>query len=362
MFKLKSIVSRILRDDSRQLRFSPLLLASFVYRGAVTLRNYSYDAGLPRARKMKCGVISVGNIVVGGTGKTPVVIMLAGMLRKHGYKPAVLSRGYGGKREGRTSVVSDGHEILMGTSDAGDEPVLIAENLEGVPVIIGKERSRSGKLAVERFGADVLILDDAFQHRRLFRDIDIVLLDREKPFGNGFMLPRGGLREPVKALKRADAIIFTSTEGDTDSGQGTLPPAELPHVPTFSGYRKARDIVRGEAKDSSLLHYLEGKRICAFSGIAEPESFRKIVAPLCGEIAAFMPFPDHHIYTGKDIEHIRKVCSESGAELILTTEKDGIKLVTFPDFFRDLYRLRMEMDIVRSGLNFEEYILTRLET
>ncbi len=362
MLKLNDVASRILRDDRRLLRYSPLFLASFMYRGAVTLRNHFYDAGIFHARRMKCRVISVGNIIVGGTGKTPTVIMLAGMLKEHGYRPAILSRGYGGKREGRTGVVSDGHDILMGTDEAGDEPVLIANSLKGVPVIIGKERSLAGKLAVERFGTDVLILDDAFQHRRLSRDIDIVLLDSEKPFGNGFMLPRGGLREPEKGLQRADAIIFTSTEGSADPAADNMPAVEIPQVPTFRGYRRARGLARGEGKDALPLEYLKGKRICAFSGIAEPDSFRKILGPLCGEITVFIPFPDHHVYTGKDIEHIREVCRESRAELMLTTEKDGIKLIEASDFFREIYRLKMEMEIIPSSLNFEEYILTRLET
>jgi len=361
MLKLHDIASRILRDDRRLLRFSPLLLASFIYRGAVTLRNHFYDTGIFHTRKIKCRVISVGNIIVGGTGKTPVVIMLAGMLKEHGYRPSILSRGYGGKREGRTSVVSDGHNILMGTDEVGDEPVLIADSLKGVPVIIGKERSLAGKLAVERFGTDVLILDDAFQHRRLFRDIDIVLLDSEKPFGNGFILPRGGLREPEKGLQRADAIIFTSTEGSADPATNNMPAAEIPQLPTFKGCRKARELAGGEAKDIRPLKYLKKKRVCAFSGIANPDSFRRILEPLCEEITVFIPFPDHHVYTEKDIGHIREACRESRAELILTTEKDGIKLIKFPDFFRDIYRLRMEMEIIPSSLNFEEYILTRLE-
>jgi len=362
MLKLKNVASRILRDDRKLLRFSPLLIASFMYRGAVILRNHFYDAGIFHAQSMKCRVISVGNIIVGGTGKTPVVIMLAGMLKEHGYRPAILSRGYGGKKERHTGVVSDGHDILMGANEAGDEPVLIANSLKGVPVIIGKERFPAGELAVERFGADVLILDDAFQHRRLSRDIDIVLLDSENPFGNGLMLPRGGLREPQKGLQRADAIIFTSTEGSADPAADNMPAVEIPQLPTFRGYRRARGLIGGEAQDILPLEYLKGKRICAFSGIANPDSFRNILGPLCGEITAFIPFPDHHVYTGGDIEHILEACRDSRAELILTTEKDGIKLIKFPDFFRDVYRLKMEMEITPSSLNFKEYILTRLET
>ena len=365
MLKLNDAVSRILRDDRRLMRFSPLLLASLMYRGAVSLRNLFYDTDIFHTRKMTCKVISVGNIIVGGTGKTPTVIMLAGMLKEHGYRPAILSRGYGGKREGPASVVSNGHDILIGPDEAGDEPLLIAQSLRDVPVIIGKERFIAGKLAVERFGVDVLILDDGFQHRRLSRDIDIVLLDSEKPFGNGFMLPRGGLRESRNALQRADMVIFTSTEGGV-SGTGPavddLPTVEIPQIPVFRGCRSPGDLVRGRAKDIYPLEYLRGRRVCAFSGIAEPDSFRKILEPLCGEVALFVPFPDHHVYTAGDVEYIRKACRESRAQVMLTTEKDGIKLIDFSDFFQDLYLLRIKMEIISSSPKFEECILAQLGT
>jgi tetraacyldisaccharide 4'-kinase len=359
MVTLNKSVSKILRDDRRLLRFLPLLLASVMYRGAVTLRNRFYKTGIFHARKMKCKVISVGNITVGGTGKTPMVIMLAGMLKKYGYRPAILSRGYRSKRKGLAGVVSDGRDILMRPDEAGDEPLLIAESLPDVPVIIGKERSISGKLAVESYGVDVLILDDGFQHRRLFRDIDIVLLDSERPFGNGFALPRGGLREPRNALQRADMVILTSTEGYA-SGSGST--VKVSQIPVFRGRRSPGDLVRGREKDIHSLTYLKGKKVCAFSGIAEPGSFRKILEPLCGDVARFVPFSDHHNYSARDVEYLRKACRDCRAQVMLTTEKDGIKLTRFPDFFRDLYLLRIKMEIIPSNLNFEEHILTKLET
>jgi len=336
----------------------PLFLASLAYRAGVSLRNFLYDTGILRARKMTCAVISVGNITVGGTGKTPMVIMLAGMLKMQGYRPAILSRGYGGKRkrQGRAGVVSDGREVLMGPGEAGDEPVLIAQSMPDVPVIVGKDRSCAGELAIERFDADILILDDGFQHRRLSRDIDIVLLDSERPFGNGFMLPRGGLREPRKALRRADVAVMTST-GEADD----LPSGGISQIPVFRGLRRPVGLVRGRAKDTCPLAYLTGKRVCAFAGIARPDSFRRILEPLCGEIASFVPFPDHHVYTAGDVEHIRKLCRDSGAQLMVTTEKDGIKLTRLPDFFRDVYLLRIAMEIVPSRLEFEKYIVTRLK-
>ncbi len=168
-----------------------LRLLSLPYGAAVALRNHLYDRELLRPTKLPCPVVSVGNLTVGGTGKTPTVILLAALLKEHGYRPAVLSRGYGGHAKASVNVVSDGNRVLLGWREAGDEPVLIAGALPGIPVLTGPKRSLTGKAAVERFGADILILDDAFQHRSLFRDIDIVLIDAARPFGNGFSSPGG---------------------------------------------------------------------------------------------------------------------------------------------------------------------------
>ena len=328
---------------------------SWLYGIGVNFRNFLFDRNILKKRSFPIPVICVGNLTVGGTGKTPMVIMLARMLEEHGWKPAVLSRGYGGKRKGRAAVVSDGHEILMGPREGGDEPVLMGRSLPGVPVIVARERSHAGRVAVDRFQADVLILDDGFQHRRLARDMDIVLLDAGRPFGNGFLLPRGGLREPPTALRRADVVVMTSTEEEAAS-----PPDDIPQIPVFSARRRPVALVKGPANETRLLADLAGEKVCAFTGIARPESFRRILEPLCGGIASFLPFPDHHVYTARDVENIRQVWRDSSARILLTTEKDGIKLARFPDFFKDLYLLRIAMEITPSRREFEEHILTRL--
>ncbi|GAI79803.1 unnamed protein product, partial [marine sediment metagenome] len=215
----------------------------------------------------------IGNITVGGTGKTPTVIMLANLLKERGYRPAVLSRGYGGKKRSSISIISDGSNILAKPDEAGDEPALIAKSVNHVPVITGPNRFITGKYAIDHLGADVLILDDAFQHRSLFRDIDIVLLDGKRPFGNGFPLPRGSLREPKKALKRADIIVLTGTDREEEksliANKLTPPPCpppsrgrvwegvkkgisytiKLPPVPIFRGYHKPKDLVKGSGDD-----------------------------------------------------------------------------------------------------------------
>jgi len=194
-------------------------LLSLPYGAAVRARNRLFDLGALPQQDVGCPVVSVGNLSVGGTGKTPMAIRVAGMLADRGMRPAVLSRGYGGRSAAPVLVVSDGGRILAGPDEAGDEPVLIARRLPGVPVLAGAKRAVTGRYARENLGADVLVLDDGFQHRWIRRDLDIVLLDSRAPLGNGFLLPRGPLREPPEALGRAGAVVFTRSED-------TAPPSD----------------------------------------------------------------------------------------------------------------------------------------
>ena len=192
-----------------------LRAVSPLYALSVGLRNYLYDKKISPQKRLPCKVISVGNIVVGGTGKTPMVIYLANLLQKKGFRPAVLSRGYMGKSKSPINIVSDGRRIFMKPEDCGDEPVLISQAAKGIPVLTGPKRFLTGQVALEKFGADVLILDDGFQHRQLARDVDIVLLKTQTPFGNGCLLPAGPLRESPRALKRAGIIFYV---GDGHQG------------------------------------------------------------------------------------------------------------------------------------------------
>ena len=360
MSNLRNIASRVLRNEGNSWCLFPLFSASILYSGIIRLRNLFYQTGLFKVRKLGCRVISVGNITVGGTGKTPMVIMLANLLKEKGYRPAILSRGYRGKKKRRVNVVSDGKYILSGPDEAGDEPVLIAKFVKNIPVITGKDRYLTGKYAIKHFGADVLILDDAFQHRSLFRDIDIVLLDNQKPFGNGFVIPRGELREPASALRRADIIVLTGTGETVISGKWSGARGEWSGTHIFEACRKPRALLKGEAGDTYPLEHLHGKKILAFAGIAGPDSFKKTIAFAGGEVIAFISFPDHHVYTQDDVIKIQKAALQSSAQIILTTEKDGIKLIDFPDFLRDIYLLRIEMEISPSQEKFEDMILERL--
>ena len=377
MSNLKNIVSEILRKDGNSWWLFPFFLASVLYSGVVRLRNVFYQGGLFKIRKLGCKVISIGNITVGGTGKTPMVIMLANLLKEKGYKPAVLSRGYKGKKKGRVNIVSNGAKVLMTPAEAGDEPVLIAKSASDIPVITGKSRYLTGTFAIEHFGTDVLILDDAFQHRSIFRDVDIVLLDKTYPYGNGFLIPQGELREPASALERADIIVKTGVrkqksevrdqgsgirdQGSGDRKQETGNGKQRAGARVFEAYRKPVALLKGVAGDTYPLDHLNGKRIFAFAGIARPESFKNTIESLRGELVDFIDFPDHHAYTQRDLTKIKKTALRSLAPIILTTEKHGIKLIDFPDYLRDIYLLKIEMEISPSQKEFEDVILEKLK-
>jgi tetraacyldisaccharide 4'-kinase len=330
-----------------------LRLISLPYGGIVAARNRLYEGGVLRQQKLPRPVISVGNLTVGGTGKTPTVIFMAHILKDRGYRPAVLSRGYGGCANAPVNVVSDGNRILMGWREAGDEPILIAHAAPGIPVLTGNRRLLSGRAAVENFGADVLILDDGFQHRSLFRDIDMVLLDTARPFGNGFLLPRGPLREPPDSLRRADILLRT---GDAENGE---PLRKAASPPSFRAIHKPQGVVAGGTQRIEMVAALLGQKVFAFAGIGSPEAFRRSLTELGAAVVGFRVFPDHHPYDLSDIENLRRLAAESGAARIITTEKDGIRLADFPDFLAELFLLRIAMEMTPDE-SFAELIFSRL--
>ncbi|MDQ1330137.1 MAG: tetraacyldisaccharide 4-kinase, partial [Thermodesulfobacteriota bacterium] len=191
-----------------------LLVLSFLYGIPVKAREVLYRKKIFKQKRLPCKVISIGNITVGGTGKTPMTVYLAEMLAGLGRKIVVISRGYRGRAEKNGGVVSNGREILMGPDESGDEPFMMAAMLNNIPVRVGQNRYNAGLLAIRNFNPDIILLDDGFQHRKLFRDIDLLLLDSRRPFGNSRLLPRVVLREPAVSIKRSDAFILTRTSSD----------------------------------------------------------------------------------------------------------------------------------------------------
>jgi len=340
---------------------SLLFILSFPYRLAVGVRNFLYDKGPLRSNKLRCPVISIGNLTAGGTGKTPLTILLVRMLKEKGFRPAILSRGYGRQGVKSIGVVSNGSYILMDHREAGDEPFLMSQLLPQVPVIVGASRFITGKKAIEELGADVLILDDGFQHRGLYRDIDIVLVGSKRPFGNGRLLPGGSLREPPQSLLRADIIVITGSSRKADSRlPARLQPILKHSSHCFQSCHAASAIIAAN-RDALPLAFLQGKRIYAFSGIANPLSFRRTIEDLGANLSGFETFPDHHYYDASEIASITAHAQMVKADIILTTEKDGVRLLDYPDFLATIFLLRIEMAFIPEGESFFKLILESLK-
>ncbi|MDI6725915.1 MAG: tetraacyldisaccharide 4'-kinase [Smithellaceae bacterium] len=338
-------------------------ILSFPYRWVSGLRNFLYDRGFFKVTRLTCPVISVGNITVGGTGKTPLTINLARYFQQQGYSPAVLTRGYGGKGRAGVTLVSDGKEILNDYKVVGEEAIMIAHSLPGVPVLVGPKRAQTGQVAREVFGADLLILDDAFQHRRIFRDLDIVLLNASQPLGNGKLLPAGPLREAAPALKRADIIVYTGVEDNADQpGDSPVSPAGflVAGTPVFRARHQPRDLFHPRSGKSLPLGILSENVVCLLSAIGQPDGFRQTVASLGARVAACRIFPDHHIYQPGELDDLLPLCREKKADYLLTTEKDGVKLLDYQGDLPDWHVLRIELEIIPDQAAFHSFLISRL--
>ena len=312
-----------------------LFILSWGYRGVVQSRNFLYKNGVFKTRKLPCRVISIGNLCVGGTGKTPMTLYATQLLKDMGCNICVISRGYRGIAEEKGGVVTDGKQIFMDVDQAGDEPFMMAGLLKDIPVIVGKDRYKAGVVAVNRFNADMVVLDDGFQHRKLFRDADLVLLDYEKPFGNTKLLPRGRLREPVSALNRGHGLIFTrSGKQNREERKRHLSREGLHldnrcffahHEPFISNW-SADGAPNSKAGHFKGLGDLRKKAVFAFSGIADNQKFLETLNLHCDTVVGFMGFPDHHVYRAKDFDDIIRAAKKQKADIILTTQKDGVKI------------------------------------
>lgn len=355
---------RIWNDDGFIKRHSVIKIITIAiscpYRLIINFRNWLYDKEIIASVKLPCPVISVGNITVGGTGKTPCVIMLARMLQTHGFKPAIISRGYGGKNPKPVNIVSDGENILLDSKTAGDEPFLMAQSLKRIPIIIGPQRIKTGKVAISQFGVNVLICDDAMQHRKIFRDIDLVLLDSQNPLGNGHLLPRGALREPIAGLKRASALMITRTDEAVEANYNNSKLSQLVKCPIFTSIHKVQDLIKGDYSEIWPISKLSGKKVCVFCGVANPDSFKKSLLGARAHILSWNTFPDHHNYSLDELDVIRNKFKNDDADIIITTQKDGMRLQNFPEFLSMIYLLRIEMEVTPSRELFDKFILDRL--
>jgi len=270
--------------------------------------------------------VSVGNLTVGGTGKTPTVMALARSLSAAGARPCILIRGYGGTGRG-VREVSNGRTVRSDWREVGDEAVLLAETLPGVPVIAGGDRVAAGRFAIERFRPDVILLDDGFQHRRIFREVDLVLVDATDPFGGGWLLPRGRLREPVAGLRRAHAILVTRVDQGADPERvRDRIGAAAPGRPIGMAVYRPCALRRVADGDRVAVGEMRGKRVLALSGIANPRAFHRTLEGLGAVVADRLAFPDHHPFGPGDRRRIGEAAGAVRAEWIVTTEKDAVRL------------------------------------
>ncbi len=331
---------------------------SLGYQKGVEYRLKAYASGRRSSKKLPCPVISIGNIVAGGAGKTPMTVYLAGRLKALGFKPAVVSRGYKGSLSKGAAVVGDGTRVLVDAGAAGDEPVMMA-GLKRFPVVVGKDRYTAGKLALDTVDADMIILDDGFQHLKLSRDLDIVLMDWQRPLGNGRMLPAGRLRElPRSCCGRISCLVFTRCPRTPGvSGGDALLPKSFSGIPSFKTWH--RTVLVGWQGEASLKSAgLSGTTAVLFSGIARNQSFADGTRDMGIKVLDHLEFPDHYRYKSSDFFSIRRRAKALGADVILTTEKDWVKIDPLFDFKRPLGIMGVEIAFEDPD-GFDHFLKTR---
>ncbi len=352
--------SRIHQTDALGPWSLPLAVCAFPYGLGSRLRPLLYEQGFFKSRTLHGAVVSVGNLTVGGTGKTPAVVMLARWARDRGYRPAVLSRGYGGKAWDKVLEVSDGKRIKAGPLEAGDEPCLLAKRLPEVPLIVSEKRFHAGLFAREKFGSDLFILDDGFQHLGLKRDLDLVLMDASNPFGNGHLLPWGPLREPVSHLVRADAFIMTRTP-DHDQTAIDFIEKRFSRTPVFWADHVPAKIVFPHSNDVRDPDFIKGKPVSAFAGIAHPKKFKDTLIRLGADIVHFKGFHDHHPFTQNDLKTLIEVKEQTGARYLLTTEKDWTRLSALNPMIPELAYLEIEFKLLSPHDGFFDLVEDRIQ-
>jgi len=335
-----------------------LAAAAGFYRFGVGARQLYWRMMKQRAPVM---TVSVGNLTVGGTGKTPFTLFLARRLQRHGLRVGIVSRGYGRTRSRVPSeLVADGGRLTISPEEAGDEPAMMARSFAG-PIAVAHRRINGIERLLRLGPLDVVILDDAFQHLRLDRDVDLLLVSNERGFGNGWMLPAGPMRESIRAVGRADVIIVMNS----DTGASTIRPSEMKTM-------TARNILHASVRPHALLKIengvwhetplgLDGRRVLAVSGLADPNAFYAMLRDLDADLVGVFEFPDHHAYTNADWQAIVNAMRDT--DLVVTTEKDLVKLERFP-FPRDsLYALRLEVTMDAADARaLDELILGRMST
>ncbi len=372
--KLESYLVRLIQENGADRDQPPSINAllallkgiSFIFAAVVSMRYFFYRIGLLRTYPLGIQVISIGNVTAGGTGKTPVTEIFARTLAAEGRKVAILSRGYRRKEAPWWQrlftdvvvpplVVSDGKRVLLDSETGGDEPYMLASNLPSVAVVVDRNRVKAGRYAIKRLGCDTIILDDGFQYQKLKHSVEVVLVDSTNPFGNGNMLPRGILREPVRNLRRADIIFLTKCRGDVSEVKSeirkyndTAEIVECNHTP-----KSLKDVW---SRQEYPLDWLKGKTVCTLSGIASPKGFENSLRHLGAKVVWCDRYADHHRYASSEVLYALNRTADMSADALVTTEKDAVR---FPRFetspVRCLY-LRIAIEILSGAESFTSII------
>lgn len=311
------------KEKGNKLILFILNFISCLYYLVVQLRLFLYEKRLIRQTQVPAKVISIGNITLGGTGKTPAIIEIANLFSDK--KVTILSRGYKSRHENNLAVISDGKQILLGVTESGDEPYLLAKRLPTIPVIIGKNRLKSAKYAIDNFGAEIIVLDDGFQYLPLKRDLDIVLIDGRNPYGNNNLFPAGILREPLKNLKRANIFIITKIDQSLNRTAIIQGLKKInPHALILESKHTPIKFISFDSKEEYPLEFIKDIDILALSSIGDPDSFEAILKKLTPRHFLHLKYPDHYAYTKKDVNKL--IDCLQGISFIITTEKDMVRL------------------------------------
>jgi len=350
-----------------------MLGLSGVFRGLVQSRIGLYRRGWKPQQYLGTQVVSIGNISVGGTGKTPVVELLAKSLRDRGRKVAILSRGYKSKKLGYSQkwhradgrlvspelmpkVVSTGSALLLDSKFAGDEPFMLAKNLDGVAVIVDKDRVKGARFAIAELETETLLLDDGMQYLDLAHSFDIVLVDSSSPFGTGALLPRGTLREPPRNLRRASYILITKCDG---SSNADLISRIRKHNPVADIIECAHDPIHLEnlyTREREPLEFLKDKWVGAISAIAVPEGFENSLSKLGAKVEIKRRFSDHHRFNRRDIDDFTQRCVERDMDIIVTTEKDAVRFPRPTEINVPIWFLRIEVRILSGQAEWDAMV------
>ena len=325
---------------------------SFIYGILVAIRNFFYETNILSTKSLNCKVISIGNITVGGSGKTPTVEYLSNLLQSKGHKVGIISRGY--KRKSKsTLVVTDGKKKPESWKHVGDEPFLLAHKLENIPIVVGTSRYKAGSMMIEKFQPDVILIDDGFQHLSLHRDLDIVLVNSKDKRSDHKLIPSGKLREPISNLTKADLIIITKSNIHTPSNY-LINKIESFNRPTIYNELQIDSLLQIKSNKINKLDKIANKKVYLFSALGDNESFKIIMSYTGAKIVGHSKYPDHYQYTLDDLNDIEQKATKCNAEFLITTEKDLVKIN--PQSRKiDIYTVRMKM-IFKPDKLFNEYI------